>query len=116
MHGLLLYLKAFAEKFVCLGAIDNFEKIFVICISENNIRISHHTVAISTNTERIAKFNFCCFYFINFKASFFFGEKIVIHNGCIISLNLNISFIHVNCCNDYESDDKNSGNKYYECR
>ena len=34
----------------------------------------------------------------------------------IISLNLNISFIHVNCCNDYESDDKNSGNKDYECR
>ena len=66
--------------------------------------------------ERIAKFNFCCFYFINFKAYFFFGEKIVIHNCYIISLNLNISFIHVNCCNDYESDDKNSGNKDYECR
>ena len=65
MHGLLLYLKAFAEKFVCLGTIDNFEKVFVICISENNIRISHHAVAISRNTERIAKCNFCCFYYIN---------------------------------------------------
>ena len=112
----LLYCEVFAEKIVCFRAIDNFEKIFIIGISKNNIGKSHHAVAISTNTERIAKFNFCCFYSINFKASFFFGEKIVIHNGYIISLNLNISFIHVNCCNDYESDDKNSGNKDYECR
>ena len=112
----LLYCEVFAEKIVCFRAIDNFEKIFIIGISKNNIGKSHHAVAISTNTERIAKCNFCCFYFIKIKTSFFFGEKIVIHNGYIISLNLNISFIHVNCCNDYESDDKNSGNKDYECR
>ena len=112
----LLNLKVHTEKFVCFGAIDNLEKVFVIGISKNNIGKSHHTVAISANTERITEYNFRCFYFINFKASFFFGEKIVIHNGYIISLNLNISFIHVGCYDDCESNNKSNGNKDYECR
>ena len=33
----LLNLNVFAEKIVCFGAIDDFEKIFVIVISKNNI-------------------------------------------------------------------------------
>ena len=33
----LLNLSVFAEKIVCFGAIDDFEKIFVIVISKNNI-------------------------------------------------------------------------------
>ena len=38
----LLNLNVFAEKFVCFGATDDFEKIFVIVISKNNIRKSHY--------------------------------------------------------------------------
>ena len=33
----LLNLNVFVEKIVCFGAIDDFEKIFVIVISKNNI-------------------------------------------------------------------------------
>ena len=38
----LLNLNVFAGKFVCFGATDDFEKIFVIVISKNNIRKSHY--------------------------------------------------------------------------
>ena len=110
MHGLSLYLKAFAEKFVCLRTIDNFEKTFAICISKNDIRTSRHTVAISTNAERIAKSNFRCFYFVNFKTSFVPEEKVVIYNRYAFFVNLNIGLVHINTCNGYKNGNKDNGN------